>query len=155
MRSRTRAGEGGRTWRGGRGRCVLHRRGGRDHRWRRRDPVERLHDGLAGLVVVLDDANAGLARPRVETVLVGRRQRDRVEAALRVSELRFEARQINDGEPITGFAIQRPAIDGEMVLAEVRGDVVLGVDAREVDPSLVARLRIVSGAFDEDAHFRK
>jgi len=39
-----------------------------------------------------------------------------------------------------------------VVLAEVRLDVVRGVEAREVDPGLVACARVVAGTFDEDAH---
>jgi hypothetical protein len=42
-----------------------------------------------------------------------------------------------------------------MVLAEVRLDVVRGVDAREVDPRSVARSWIVAGPLDEHADVGK
>jgi hypothetical protein len=91
-------------------------------------------------------------RPRVETLLVGRCQRDGVEAALGIGELRFEPRKTHDGESIARLGIERPAIDGQMALDEVRVDVFGRVKPREVDPRLVARLGI-QGPLDEDADF--
>lgn len=69
---------------------------------------------------------------------------------LRVGELRLETRQINHRVAIARLRICRPAIDLHVVLAEIRLDVVRGVDAREVDPGLIARARVISGTFDEN-----
>jgi hypothetical protein len=102
----------------------------------------------------LDDTNAGLTRPRIETLLVGRRQRDRVETSFGIHELGLEAREIDDREPVTGLGVERPAIDLELVLTEVRLYVFRRVDPREIDPRLVARIGPI-GAFDEDAHLRE
>jgi hypothetical protein len=71
-------------------------------------------------------------------LLVRERESDRVETALRVDESRLKTRQSHDGETITGLGIIGPAVEGQMVLAEVGGDVVFRVDPREVDPGLVA-----------------
>jgi hypothetical protein len=102
----------------------------------------------------LDDANARLARPRVETLLVGRRERDGVETSFGIDELGLEAREVNDCEPVTRLGVERPAIDLEIVLTEVRVDVVRRVDPREVDPRLVARVGPI-GTFDEYADLRE
>jgi hypothetical protein len=87
--------------------------------------------------------------------LVCRRQRHGVKATLWVGELRLEAREIHDSESITGLRVGRPAVDIQMVLAEVRLDVVRGVQPREVDPRLVARVRVVAGTLDEHADLRE
>ena len=102
----------------------------------------------------MNDANAGLTRPRVETLLVGRRERDRVETSFGIDELGLEAREIDDCEPVTCLGVERPAIDLELVLTEVRLDILRRVDTREVDPRLVVRIRS-DGAFDEDADLRE
>jgi hypothetical protein len=86
--------------------------------------------------------------------LIGRRERDRVEGSLRVDELRLEAREIDNREPVTCLRIERPAVDLELVLTEVGLDVFRRVDPREADPRFVARVRPV-GAFDEDADLRE
>jgi hypothetical protein len=90
----------------------------------------------------LDDANPGIARPRLQGVVVGRREADGVEAALRVHELRLETRQVDHREPITVLAVDRPAIELQLVLPEVAVDVVVRVDLREIDPGLVAGVRV-------------
>jgi hypothetical protein len=102
----------------------------------------------------LNDANARLARPRVETLLVGGRERDRVETSFGIDERRLEAGKIDNCEAVTCLGVERPAIDLEIVLSEVGIDVVRGVDPREVDPGLVTRVGPVS-AFDEDADLRE
>jgi len=102
----------------------------------------------------LDDANARLARPRVETLLVGRRKRDRVQPSFGIDERRLEAREIDHCEPVACLGVEGPTFDLEVVLTEVGVDVLRRVDPREVDPRLVARIRSVS-AFDEDADLRK
>ena len=121
---------------------------------RRRDPVQWLHDRLARRSVVLDDANSGIASPRVERRLIRRRQRDAVQTALSIHELRLETRQVHHGESITVLAVDRPVIELELVLPEVAVDVVVGVDPREIDPGLIARV-CAGCALDVDADLRE
>ena len=86
--------------------------------------------------------------------MIRRHEGDRVETSFGIDELRLEARKIHNSEPVASFGVERPAIDLEVVLAEVGVDVLRGVDPREVDPRLVARVRSI-GAFDEDTDLRE
>jgi hypothetical protein len=87
--------------------------------------------------------------------LVRRDQRDRIETTFRIGELRLETWQLYYCEAITGLAVIRPPLDLQTVLVEITGDVVVGVDAREIDPGAVARVAIGIGAIDIDADLRQ
>jgi hypothetical protein len=55
--------------------------------------------------------------------LVRRHERDRVETSFGIDELRLEAREIDDCEPVARLGVERPAVDLEVVLTEVGVDV--------------------------------
>jgi hypothetical protein len=75
----------------------------------------------------------------LQRVVVDRRERDRVEAALRVDERGLQTRNVDDREAVARLGVRRPTIELQFVRAEVRVDLFRGVDAREEDPRLVAR----------------
>ncbi len=90
----------------------------------------------------MDDANARLGRPRGETRRIRRSKRDAVEPACRVDELRFETRDLHQREAIPRLGIAHPTNQHETVRGDVRIAVFARVDLREVDPRVVARVRI-------------
>ena len=90
----------------------------------------------------MDDANTRLGRPRGETRRIGRSKRDAVKPACRVDELRFETRDLHEREAIPRLGIAHPTNQHEPVRCDIRIAVFARVDLGEVDPCVVARVRI-------------
>jgi len=88
----------------------------------------------------------------LKRVVIGRRESDRIQAALRVDECRLQTRNTHHREAITRLGVRRPTIQLQLVRSEVRVDVFGGVDAREEDPHLVGG-RVLLRCGHVHAHF--
>ena len=104
---------------------------------------------------MFDDADSRRVRPLLKPDRVDATQRDSVVTAFGIIERRLDRWDGHDRDALARIRVLRPSLEHEVVASEVRSDLALVVDGREVDPRAIALRDVRCARLDVRLDLRK